>query len=93
MFELRWIASARPLCSCCCDWFAIALIWKGRLPRRNATRLRPAFFDQLPSSLVGEKSEQDGMDDVPLPATPFDPNALLEPDAPLDPVAPTDLAH
>ena len=33
------------------------------------------------------------MDDVPLPATPFDPNALLEPDAPLDPVAPTDLAH
>jgi hypothetical protein len=38
-------------------------------------------------SMVGEKSGQGGMDDVPLPATPCDPDALLEPDAPLDPVA------
>jgi hypothetical protein len=42
--------------------------------------------------LVGEKSGQGGMDDVPPPATPFDLDASLEPEAPLDPVAPTDLA-
>ena len=41
-----WIASARPLCSYCCDWLAIAPIWKGRqksgwLPRRNAIGVLP----------------------------------------------------
>jgi hypothetical protein len=51
------------------------------------------LFDQLPSSLVGDKSEQDGMDDVPLPATPFDTDAQPEPDAPLDPIAPLDFAQ
>jgi hypothetical protein len=27
-YFLIWIASTRPLCWCCCDWFAIAPIWK-----------------------------------------------------------------
>ena len=30
MFHLIWIASVQPLCSCCCDWFTIAPIWKDR---------------------------------------------------------------
>jgi hypothetical protein len=34
--------------------------------------------------LFGEKSGQGGMDDVPLPATPFDLDASLEPEAPLE---------
>jgi hypothetical protein len=44
MFHLMWVTPTRPLCSRCCDWFAIAPIWKAGknrdgLPRRNATRL------------------------------------------------------
>lgn len=96
--ETLYGVSARPLCSCCCNWFAIATIgrtdkYQDGLPRANATGLRPAFFEQLHIPLVGEKSGQGGMDDVPLPATPFDLDASLEPEAPLDPVAPTDLAQ
>jgi hypothetical protein len=30
MFRLISIATTRPLCWCCCDWFAIAPIWRGR---------------------------------------------------------------
>jgi hypothetical protein len=30
MFHFIWIASARPLCSYCWDWFTIAPIWKDR---------------------------------------------------------------
>ena len=30
MFHLIWIASVRPLCSYCWDWFTIAPIWKDR---------------------------------------------------------------
>jgi hypothetical protein len=66
---------------------------KDGFPRRNATGLRPVLFDQVHIPLVGEKSGQGGMDDVPLPATPFDLDASLEPDAPLDPVVPIDLAQ
>jgi hypothetical protein len=46
------------------------------------------LFEQLHIP-VGEKSGQGGMEDVPLPATPFDLDASLEPEAPLNPVAPT----
>jgi hypothetical protein len=43
MSHLIRIASARSLCSCCCDWFAIAPIWKGRHAegRRAAQGARP----------------------------------------------------
>ena len=55
--------SARPLCSCCCDWFAIATIGRtskyqdGR-SRSNAAGLRPALFLSVAIPLVGEKSER-----------------------------------
>jgi hypothetical protein len=34
MFHLIWIASVRPLCSYCWDWFKIAPIWKDRKMRK-----------------------------------------------------------
>ena len=71
--------SARPLCSCCCDWFAIATIG------RTSTF---CLINCIP--LVSEESGQGGTDDVPLPATP---EAPLEPDAPPNPVTPIDLAQ
>jgi hypothetical protein len=72
MFGLRWKVSARSLCLCCCDWFAIAPIGMGRqksegLPRSDATGL-VRLVDQLQSSLAGGNATQSGMDDGLPPA-------------------------
>ena len=44
MFHFIWIASARPLCSYCWDWFKIAPIWKDRQNQevvQGSDRARP----------------------------------------------------
>jgi hypothetical protein len=67
MFRLIWIiwiASARPLCSCCCDWFPSAPIWKAGkkigMVFRAVTPLGLVrfLFDQLHGSLAGGNAMQ-----------------------------------
>jgi hypothetical protein len=46
MFHFIWIASARPLCSYCWDWFTIAPIWKDRQNQevvQGTGRARPSM--------------------------------------------------
>jgi hypothetical protein len=78
MFGPRWEVSARPLCLCCCDWFAIAPIGKGRQKsaesRAQQRHLLIRLVDQLQSSLAGANAAQSGMDDGLPPPPLLNPN-------------------